>query len=464
MNTHAFLASAILLAAQAHSAQNPKGNPIRIPPHTPGMEWFEDAKLGIFLHWGIYAVGQTGESHPINHPVPKPKPEVYFNFAKDFDARNYDPAKWAETFRKAGAKYAILTTKHHDGFALWDTRAAGGFDAADDTPAKRDLIQPFVEAMRAGGIKPGFYFSIADWHHPDYASISSGMIPSQGRHNKPLSYSEKDDPRRWAEFLAFRDAQIAELVKYKPDIWWIDGGWERTPEKWDAKALCESVLAANPGSIFGRTSFPVPGGLCYATPEQGLPTTTVEGPWELCMTTSEFWSYRPNFTKQWKSAPVLARMFSEVIAGGGNLLLNIAPGPDGTLPAEAVNPVLEMGAWIQRNAEAIYGTIGGERAGLCYKRFFGPATVSRTGKSLYLFLHDPPKDIVMLRGIVSTPRSATVLSTGEALTVDRLPGNERYPGHMTVSAPQRTDPLTTVIKLDFDEIIRLGSDAPQHKH
>jgi len=437
------------------------GIPIQIPERDPKAAWFETAKLGIFLHWGIWSVDCTAISNCINHP-PTPgllDAKVYYSQLPRWRVENYDPSVWAELFRKAGAKYTIITTKHHDGVALWDTKAPGGVDVVDQGGVKRDLIEPWVAAMRKAGLRIGFYFSDADWGHPDYACMTPPPHQSAANRNFktfPFSYGEKNDPDRWARFLKYRDFQVGELLHYKPDIWWFDGDWERTSEQWNTKGLVERLLQNDPNVIFGRIGEKMPGTVSYITPETVMPLTTPSGPWELCLTFSDTWGYVPT-DKQDKSAPLLAKLFSEVIARGGNLLLNIGPKSDGTLPENEVKILLEFGEWIRRNAEAIYPTFGGEQFGLSFLRFFGPTTVAPDGKALYLFVDGQPNESFILRGVCSKIRKAEVLSTGEELDFRRLPGNGSMPGYYVINAPKSPDPLMTVVKLSFDEIIELSA-------
>jgi len=450
-------------APPKYGHDNPEhGVPIQIPERDPKLEWFETAKLGIFLHWGIWSVDCTAVSNCINHP-PTPgllDAKVYYTQLPRWHAENYDPSAWAEIFRKAGAKYTILTTKHHDGVALWDTKAPGGVDVVDQGGVKRDLLAPWVAAMRKEGLKIGFYFSDADWGNPDYASMPPP--PNQAAENRnaqtfPLSYSEKEEPERWARFLKYRDIQIKELLQYKPAIWWFDGCWERTSEQWNAPSYVDLLLKNDPNVIFGRMVQKFPGTITYTTPETVMPLTTPTGPWELCLTSSDTWSYVAT-DKQDKNAELLVKIFSEMIGRGGNLLLNIGPKADGTLPENEVKQLLRMGEWIQRNAEAIYPTFGGEEFGFSFLRFFGPTTVAPDGKALYLFVDGQPNDSMIVRGIVSKIRKAEVLSTGEDLDFRRLPGNGRWPGYYVIKTPKSPDPLMTVIKLSFDDVIELSGN------
>jgi alpha-L-fucosidase len=190
------------------------------------------------------------------------------------------------------------------------------------------------------------------------------------------------------------------------------------------------------------------------TPEQAIPLDTPEGLWELCQTTNGSWAYNPEDTK-WKSAGELVQIFTEVIARGGNLLLNVGPKADGTLPEESISPMLEMGAWIERNKDATYPTFGGEQAGTSFKCFFGPTTVSMDGKTLYQFVDAFPPHGIQLRGIHSVPRKISVVSTGEAIDVAWFGGNGQHPRTYVIKPPKITDPLCAVIRVDFNEVIRI---------
>ena len=210
--------------------------------------WFPDAKLGIFIHYGIYAVDGVAESWSFwNRSVPYDK---YMAQLDGFTASKYDPEAWADLFERAGARYAVLTTKHHDGIALWDTDA-NDLSVVKKTPAGRDLIGPYVEALRHHGLKVGFYFSHLDWSHPDYASVyptrDSEEQTGTERYANRFSYPErgKENPEAWARFLAFHRAQIHELnERYGPvDLWWFDGEWERDPEQFDMAGLRDELLA-----------------------------------------------------------------------------------------------------------------------------------------------------------------------------------------------------------------------------
>ena len=440
---------------------NPEhGVSIQIPKRDPKLEWFETAKFGLFVHWGFWTVDNVGLASIINPPAGKHTPESYFARLPRFCAENYDPEKWAQIFKDSGAKYTVFITKHHDGVAMWDTKAPGGIDVVDDGGAKRDLLAPFVAAMRKEGLVVGFYFSDADWHHPDYASL----LPPEGSKfnsvSRPRSWSDKDDPERWARFIQYRDAQIGELMKYKPAIWWFDG-FEQTAAEWQTDSLAERLIKNDPNVIFGRlgpmspSTRNIPGLVVYDTPENVVPVKPPNGPWELCQTFNSSWSYMPPSQYDMNAAMVI-RILSDTIARGGNYLLNIGPKADGTLPENEVQALLTTGAWLKRNAEAVYPAFGGEQFGLSFLRFQGPTTVAPDGKALYLFVNGHPSTIVV-SGLVSKIRKAEVLSTGEELDSQRLHGRGGLlPGDCFIQVPKSLDPLMTVIKLSFDEVIELS--------
>ncbi len=473
--TAALLLSALLLTFQVNNSRgesedsakygswNPEhGVPIQVPKRDPKTEWFETAKLGIFQHWGIWVVDKTDISNGINHtPAPgKITPEKYYSQLPRFSPEKYDPTVWADILVKAGAKYVVITTKHHDGIAMWDTKAPGGVDVVDQGGAKQDLIKPWVAAIRKAGLKVGFYFSDADWAHPDYASKlpqPSQLKAGRDHVTKPLSFGSKDEPERWERFIKFRDLQLDELLTYNPDLWWIDGDWERTVEEWHSKEMGERLVAKNPNVIIGRMGkAEFPGAIKYLTPERVIPIKAPTGLWEVCQTITDYWGYVPNKGVE-KDATTMVKFFSEVIGRGGNLLLNIAPGPDGTLPENQVKELLKMGEWIKHNEEAIYPTFGGEGLGFSFHRFYGPTTVAPDGKTLYLFVDGQPNGHIVVRGIVSKLRKAEVLATGEELDFHRQVGNGDMPGSYYINVPKSPDPMMTVVKLSFDEVIELSS-------
>ncbi len=409
--------------------------------------WFNGAKLGIFLHWGIFTQGGTGESWPFfSGEIPY---DEYMSHAKDFDPKLYDPDKWAEIFKRAGAKYAVLTAKHHDGVALWKTKA-GGLNVVENTPAGRDLISPYCRAMADAGLKVGLYFSHLDWNHPDYPSIvpRSNEWWADSPYNCPKD--KADHPEIWERFLRFHRAQLTELIdNYSPDLLWFDGVWERPAELWRFREMAEFIRARSPKTVINQRIGEYGD---YRCPEQGVPTRAPEGDWELCLTLNDSWSYKES-DKNFKSTREIIRIFTDCIGNGGNLLLGIGPDKNGEIPKEYEKRLTEIGEWISPRAEAIYNTL----RGLSPSFFLGASTFSADRRNLYLFQYDKPLGEIPIKGLVSTPSSVTVLGgTGKELSHRRACGFGAVPGMLWITLPnEEVDPTCTVIKLTFDEDIRI---------
>ncbi|MFJ8937251.1 alpha-L-fucosidase [Streptomyces sp. NPDC102365] len=395
----------------------------------PMQPWFPGAKLGIFIHYGVYAVGGAAESWSFY--TGEMTHEQYMKQLDGFTASHYDPDAWAELFARVGARYAVLTTRHHDGVALWDT-GHRNLDVVRDTPAGRDLVTGFVAALRARDLKVGLYYSHSDWNHPDYASERH-----PGPYVVPLNaYSQaepgQEDPAAWTRYLAYRDGQVRELVeRFRPDILWFDGEWERTEEQWRMDELAEQILAGNPDTVLNGRMLRHGD---YATPEQGAPLRAPDGPWELCLTINDSWSHRPQ-DRAFKSVRQLVRYFTETIGMGGNLLLAAGPREDGTIPEEQIARMEGLGAWIGRHSDAVYGTVAGLPAG----HHYGPSTLSADRRTLYLVCFDAPRDSVAVRGLRNRVRRVTVLGTGAELGHHVTGGLDTVPGVTWIDAPEAAD-------------------------
>lgn len=410
--------------------------------------WFPDAKLGIFIHYGIYAVKGIPESWSfLNGEIGY---DDYMSQLSGFTASKYDPDAWCDLFVRAGAKYAVLTTKHHDGVALWDT-AASELSVVKKTPAGRDLLGPYVDACRKRGLKVGFYFSHLDWSHPDYATILPRLLrekPATGGewNENPFSYCRpgEEDPARWANFIKFHRAQLEELCTRfgAVDVLWFDGEWERDPEQFDMLGPREQLLKWQPNCIFnGRLA----GCGDYATPEQGIPILPPEGPWEFCVTINDSWGYQVQDHNH-KSVRQIVRLFAETIGMGGNMLLDVGPYEDGRLQPEQVDRLEGLGTWIHANAEAIYGTKAGLPAGL----FYGASTLSKDDRTLYLMFFDRPLDQIAVKGLRTPVKRVTALKDGTELKSKRIGGLGETPGVLWIDVPDDVvDPLATVLKLEF---------------
>lgn len=403
------------------------------------MDWFGDAKLGIFIHWGIYAVDGTSESWAFhNKQVPYPQ---YMNQMKGFKAENYKPEEWADLIAESGARYAVITSKHHDGVALWNTKM-NNLSTTKKAPAKRDVLSPFVAAIQKRGIKTGIYYSLIDWSHPDYP----GFLKDSSR------YNAQKDTLRWGRFRQFYQGQIAELSKlYQPDLFWFDGDWEHSAEEWQAAKVRAQILVSKPSTIInGRLQ----GYGDYATPEQNFPVSRPNLPyWELCMTSNDNWGYRPSDTN-FKTPYQVISIFSDCIGMGGNLLLDIGPKADGTIPKEQVHLLKELGRWTRKHAEAIYGTTAGMPAG----HFYGPTTLSKDSTTLYLFVNSTAAKNISIKGLDNAIVSAEILGSNQTLA-PQIVGKiswSHVPGLVYLEIPESAqDTYVTVVKIKLKGKLKL---------
>jgi alpha-L-fucosidase len=381
-----------LIGLENIHSQNPETDTI-----SKRLEWFGDAKLGIFIHWGIYGVNGIDESWSFFNGLISY--DDYMKQLDGFTAENYKPEEWAKLIKESGARYSVITSKHHDGVALWDSRFSD-LNVVKKTPANSDLLEPFVESLRKEKIKVGLYYSLLDWSHPDYPNFTK----TEKRY--------ENDSVRWERFVEFNFGQIEELMdNYNPDLIWFDGDWEQSAEKWQAKKIRELLLQKNPNVIINSR---LQGYGDYATPEQGLPIYKPQKKyWELCMTMNDSWGYQGN-DKNYKSPYQIIRIFADVVSHGGNLLLDIGPKPDGTIPEEQVHILKELGKWTNKHDQAIFET----KHGIPREYFDGPSTLSADGKTLYLFVTGKPNGPIMLKGLKNKINSVWVVGSGIKLSHD----------------------------------------------
>lgn len=420
------------------------------------QDWFLDAKLGIFIHWGIYSKGDGGESWPFyNGDVSY---EDYMAQAHSFTASCYDPEGWADLFAQAGARYAVLTAKHHDGFALWDTQLSK-LNAKDGAPAGRDLIRPYCDALRKRGLKVGIYFSHLDWSHPGYATILPTRPQADFLAKRKHRYAfpqGPEDPQAWEEFIAFHRGQLKELCdRYKPDLLWFDGDWDRDPEQWRFDELRKQLHEWSPGVILNGRML---GQGDYQTPEQAIPITKPEGPFEFNVTINDSWGYQRKDTN-FKTVRQCVRMLAECAGMGGNLLLDVGPMSDGTILPEQAKILRRLGQWTKKYEEALFGT----RAGLPLGHFYGTSTLNKTSDVLYLFYFDRPMRGLPVKGIHNEIRRVSVLGGGE-INHRKIGGAPwvNLPGILWIDLPDdQIDPNATVIKVELDGPLRLYS-GPGH--
>lgn len=415
------------------------------------QEWFQHAKLGIWVHWGLYSVNGIPESWSFyNEQISY---DDYMKQAEKFTANRYDPKAWAALFKRAGARYAVLTTKHHDGVALWDTQCSD-LSVVNHTPAGRDLIRPYAEAMREAGLKVGFYYSHLDWSHPDYASDAPGCTRSTHDRDRHLAWIHGEGKENWERFLAFHRQQLRELCEQygEVDLWWFDGDWRPSADDWNMQKAVDLIHDLQPNSILNSR-------ICglgdYATPEQAQPVVWPDGPWEYSLTLNDSWGYQTQDTNH-KSPSRLIRLFTETIGAGGNLLLGIGPYEDGTFQPEQVQRLEVLGNWIHKHEEAVYET----QAGLPPEHHYGPSTLSLDKQVVYVMVFEKPCDVISVKGIVNRVKEISVLGHDKPLHWYRDGGAEwivpPVPSVLRIELPEHwLDPYATIIKIELDGPLEL---------
>lgn len=394
------------------------------------MEWFDDAKLGIFIHWGIYSVNGISESWAFfNNYISHPN---YLKQLDGFSADNYNPKEWVSLIKNSGAKYTVITSKHHDGISLWDTKQEKAISTTKDARVQQDVLTPFVTAVKDAGLKTGIYFSLPDWSHPYYDIITR----SQKR------YDLKQDAKRWDKFVNYYQGQLNEISQqYKPDLIWFDGDWEHSAEEWKAQKTLNLLRSYNPNIIINSR---LNNHGDYATPEQGIPVKRPQDRyWELCYTMNDSWGYQ-HFDNNYKTSNMVVRTLVDCIAMGGNLLLDIGPKADGTIPNEQVDILKELGRWTSKHSEAIYGT----RRGWSDSNYILPKNAfSKDGKTMYVYL-DAVQGQLKIKGLSAKPKSIRVIGVpNQQLSFDFKNASLIVP-----LVNVEFDPAVTVIAIDFENI------------
>jgi len=411
----------ILLLTSIFSCQ-PKQEQESVEQPEDRMEWWRDARFGMFIHWGLYAIpagewnGTTNHAEWIRTTAQIPL-EEYDQFLEEFNPIEFDAEAWAKMAKDAGMKYIVITSKHHDGFGLFDSEVSD-FDVMN-TPFKRDILKELSDACKKEGIKLCFYHSIMDWHHPDY-------LPRR-EWEKTRSVEGAEFPR----YVDYMKAQLKELVTNYGElgVLWFDGEWEETWTHADGVELYDYVRSLQPNIIInnrvdkgrqGMQGLTKEGDFVgdFGTPEQEIPATGLPGvDWESCMTMNDHWGYNSH-DDNWKSAKDLIQKLADIASKGGNFLLNIGPKADGTFPQESIDRLAVIGEWMDVYGESIYGTSANPLKEVEWGRITEKKT--KDGTSLYLHVFDwPENDYLLIEGIKGEVENIRFLADNSSLKFDQ---------------------------------------------
>ena len=418
--------------------------------HDARMAWWREARFGMFIHWGLYAIpagqwnGQTNHAEWIRHTAHIPV-EEYDKFVSQFNPEKFDADAWVQAAQDAGMRYIVITSKHHDGFCLFDS-AYTDFDVMA-TPFQRDIMAELSAACAQHGLRMCWYHSIMDWHHPDY-------LPRRGweREQRPEGDADLD------RYIVYLKNELRELLtKYGPiGVLWFDGEWEQSWNHERGQDLYDYVRGLQPDIIInnrvdvGRSGM---AGLTkeghfagdFGTPEQEIPATGLPGvDWETCMTMNNHWGYNHS-DHHWKSTEDLIRKLADIASKGGNFLLNVGPKADGTFPQESIDRLKAIGAWMKVNGDSIYGT----QASPFKQLTWGRCTQKRLPNGdtrLYLHVFNWPEDgKLLVPGIYNESRTAFLLADEDCAPLKV----ERNEDALLIRLPPKAiDKIDTVVVLD----------------
>jgi alpha-L-fucosidase len=406
------------------------------PENLKARQWFQEARFGLFVHWGVYSVLGDGEWVMNNRRI---RVAEYEKIPALFNPQAYDPAEWVALVKAAGMRYITITSKHHDGFAMWDSKVSD-YNVVKRTPYGKDVLKMLADECHKQGVKLFFYHSHLDWHHPDY-------FP-RGRTGRDTGRPESGN---WTSYLDYMDAQLEELLTGYGPIGgiWFDGVWDRRDADWRLDRTYGLIHGLQPAALVGNNHHlkPFPGE-DFQMFEKDLPGHNTAGfneeselgdlPFEMCETMNGAWGFNLLDTK-YKSSKELVHLLAKAAGYDANLLLNVGPMPDGRIQPEFESRLREMGGWLQKNGESIYGTRGGPVP----PRNWGVTT--RKANRIYVHVLDWQDPVLALpRAQVPTvPRRAYFLADGAPVPVTSTPDA------LSLRLGSHRDPLDTVVVLEL---------------
>jgi alpha-L-fucosidase len=419
-----------------------------INPQSNRCSWFSEARFGLFIHWGLYAIPSRGEWI---RSIEKYSDEDYHRYFEEFDPVCYDPRGWARAAKAAGQKYVVMTAKHHDGFCLFESKLTSF--KAPCAPAGRDLIREYVEAFREEGLKIGLYYSLIDWDHPGYPVD----------HMHPLREKEeaRAQKRDFNSYLDYFHGQVAELLTNygKIDIMWFDFSYgSMTGETWRAAELVESIRRLHPDILIDNrlscghedANFQDVGFGDFTSPEQIIPPQGVTGKngkplvWEACITLNDHWGYVRD-DHNYKSSGQAIRMLVECVSKGGNLLLNVGPDARGRIPKASLDRLRDIGDWMDQNRASIHGCGRSDFPKPDWGRY------TQKGNRLYAHIFEKPVGAIPLLGLGGKVRRARLLADGSEVDMTRPwnAGKNDGDAFLNLAGCELPDPWDTVIEIEL---------------
>lgn len=426
----AAIAIALVIALPAFSQES--ASPAPSQANAQARRWFEDAKFGLFVHWGVYSLLGKGEWVMNNDKIPIAE---YEKLPPQFNPTKFDAEAWVMMAKSAGMRYITITSKHHDGFCMFDSKLTR-YDIVDATPYGRDPMKALADACHKHGIKLFFYYSLLDWHHPDYYPLGK-TGRSTGREAKG----------NWPAYVAYYQGQVRELCTNYGEIggFWFDGWWDRPDADWDLAGAYRLIHELQPQALVGNNHHvaPLPGE-DFQMFEQDLPGENTAGfnkagithslPLETCLTINKSWGYNAH-DKAFKSPPQLIHYLLGAAGRGANLLLNVGPRPDGTISPEFVDRLREVGQWLDQHGKTVYGTrrgpVGSQKWGVSVRR----------DATIYLHVLQPSAPVTLPAGL--GPIEPHLLGSKDTLKTTRA-GDTR-----TIEIPEAVRmPIDTIVVLE----------------